>query len=209
MKALITALLFLTIAADARAQSEPFAIRGFADAGVRTFAASRSVQAILGHDAGPIVGGGVDIVERHGFFGEVHASRFRRTGQRVFAAGGQVFTLDVRDTITITPVEITGGYRVDRGWRVVPYAGGGAGWHRYEETSPSSAAGEDVKEIFIGYHVLGGAEVRLWRWLSVAGEAQWTTIPGALGQNPNSVARAFRETDLGGTSARVKFIIGR
>jgi opacity protein-like surface antigen len=193
----------------ALAQDAPFSIRGFADAGVRTFTATKSFEAILGQSFGPVFGGGIGIVERHGVFGELRASRFQRTGKRAFVFAGEVFSLDVDDTIAVTPLEVTGGYRFDRGWSFVPYGGAGAGWHRLEESSPSSASDEDVRDTFMGYHVLGGAEFRLSRWIAAAGEAQWTSVPDAFGQDPNSVARAFGESNLGGLSARVKIIIGR
>lgn len=195
--------------ARAEAQSAPFSIRGVADAGVRTFVAQDSFRAVLGQRSGPMFGGGVDVLAPRGIFGELHASRFQRTGERVFVFNGRIFPLGIPDTITVTAIEATGGIRIGRDWRVVPYAGGGVGWHRYKETSEGSTADEDANETFTGYHVLGGAEVRLWRWISAAGEAQWTFIPDALGQDPNGVSAAFGETDLGGASARVKIIVGR
>jgi opacity protein-like surface antigen len=176
---------------------------------VRTPASAKSVEAILGQRSGLVFGGGIDIVERHGFFGELRASRFQRTGKRAFVVAGEVFSLDVDDTIAVTPFELTGGYRFDRGRPFVPYGGAGAGWHRLEESSPSSTGDEDVRDTFMGYHVLAGAEFRLSRWMAVAGEAQWTTVPNALGQDPNGVSRAFGESNLGGLSARAKIVIGR
>lgn len=209
MRALAAAVLVVAMCGHAHAQSAPFSVRGFADAGIRTFTARDSFDAILGRHDGATFGGGVDIVERHGFFGQVRASRFTRTGQRVFVFAGNVFALGVDDTISVTPIEISGGYRFGHGRLVVPYGAAGAGWHRFEESSPSSAAGEDARETFTGYHALGGVEFHVWRWLSAAGEAQWTTVPGALGRDPHSVSRAFGESDLGGFSARVKVIVGR
>jgi hypothetical protein len=38
---------------------------------------------------------------------------------------------------------------------------------------------------------------------------QWSTVPDALGQDPNGVSAAFDETNLGGVAFRVKFIVGR
>jgi hypothetical protein len=43
----------------------------------------------------------------------------------------------------------------------------------------------------------------------VAGEVVWARVPDALGQEPGSVGTAFDETDLGGTTFRVKLVIGR
>jgi hypothetical protein len=198
--------VLLLVASSARAQ-EPFAIRGFADAGARTFTATRSLDAILGRHSGLIVGGGVEVVARHGIFGEFRASRFSRTGRRVFVVADHVFPLDVENRITVIPVELTIGYRFDRG-RLRPYAGAGVGWHRFRETSPSSAQGEDVSETTVGYHALGGIEIPVWRRIATAAEAQWTTVPNALGRDPQGVSQAFGESNLGGFSARLKILVG-
>ena len=88
------------------------------------------------------------------------------------------------------------------------YVGGGVGWHTYSETADFAADDDDVSERFTGYHLLGGAEFRLSRWLGLAGEGQWTTVPDALGANANSVSGVFEETDLGGVTFRVKLVVG-
>ncbi len=184
-------------------------IRGFADIGSTTFAATQSFETILGSASGVVFGGGAEVVLPQDIFVSVRASRFRETGERVFVSGDQRFGLGIPATVTVTPLEFTGGYRLDRGWRVVPYGGGGVGRYRYEETSDFAEAAENVKESFTGYHVLGGAEFRATRWIGAAGELQWATVPDALGQNDNGVSRLFNESDLGGLTFRVKVVIGR
>ena len=89
----------------------------------------------------------------------------------------------------------------------MPFLGGGYTRMRYEESSDFAAAGEDVNESFNGFHVKGGAEVRLTSWVGVAGEAVWSSIPDALGTGGASLA--FDETNLGGTSVRLSLVIGR
>ena len=206
----LTAAIIVTVASNASAQTTaPFTVRGFADAGMEAFTASESFGAVFGASTGPLFGGGLDIVERHGLFAEVRASRFRRTGERVFVFNNERFRLGVPGTVTITPLELSVGYHPNGKRGVVPYAGGGVGWHRYTETSTFSQPGEDVSETFMGYHVLGGGEVRLWRWIAAAGELEWSTVPNSLGQDPDSVSSQFKETDLGGASFRFKIIIGR
>ena len=185
-------------------------VRGFVDAGVRTFTAADSFEAVLGTRSATIAGIGGEIVLPQRIFANVRVSWFEQTGERVFVFEGETFPLGIDTTVRIVPVEITGGYRFAAGSRrVIPYAGGGVGWHRYEETSEFAASGENVSERFRGFHVLGGAEIRVARWLGVGGEVQWTTVPDALGADPNSVAAAFGEDDLGGTAVRVKVVIGR
>ena len=215
---LFIAVCALSLATSVEAQT--FSIRGIAEGGVRTFTASDSFNAVLGSSAGPIFGGGVEIVlPQHVFIG-LTATRFRGTGERVFVFEGETFELGIPTTITVTPLELTVGYRFERRntprrtgpqrpVRWIPYVGGGIGWHRYEETSDFATDDENVKETKIGYHVLGGAEYRVNRWLGIAGEGGWSLVPDALGQDPNGVAAEFGETDLGGGSIRVKLVIGR
>jgi opacity protein-like surface antigen len=184
-------------------------IRGFADVGSTTFAASESFETILGTASGVVFGGGVEAVLPFGLFANVRASQFKKDGERVFLFNGERFGLGIPTTVTVTPIEVTGGYRFNRGQRIVPYGGGGIGQHRYEETSDFADDDENVKESFTGYHLLGGVEVRVMRWIAAAGELQWTTVPDALGQDPNGVSSEFDETDLGGVTFRVKVVIGR
>jgi opacity protein-like surface antigen len=195
--------MFLPLVAEAQV-----AFRGFVDGGSTTFTAKKSFKAILGKESGVVYGGGVEAVAKNVFF-NVRASRFNKTGERVFVFEGQEFRLGIPETITITPIELNVGYRFDFGSWLVPYAGVGAGWHKFSDTSKFNDDSENVNETFKGYQVAGGAEFRLASWLGAAAEAQWSRVPNALGQNDNSVAKTFNETDLGGTTFRVKFVIGQ
>jgi opacity protein-like surface antigen len=207
-------------ASAASGEAQTFAIRGTAVGGLRTFTAADSFKAIVGSSAGPIFGGGIEVVLPQHVFVSLQATRFRKTGERVFLFEGQQFDLGIPATITVTPVELSVGYRFDRGdavrpprvpqpRRLIPYVGGGVGWHRYEETSEFATGDENVKERKIGYHLLGGAEYRVNRWLGIAGEGGWSIVPDALGQDPNGVSAEFDETDLGGGAVRFKLVIGR
>jgi opacity protein-like surface antigen len=198
-------MLIAATAADAPAQG--FMVRGFGDAGATIFTAKESFSAILGSETGPVFGGGVEAVEGQIFL-NLRASRFQKTGQRVFLADGDQFDLGIPTTITVTPLELTGGYRFPFWTRFVPYAGVGVGWHGFKETSQFAVAEENVEDRFTGYHVLGGGEVRLARWIGLAGELQWTTVPDAIGSDPNSVSHEFDESDLGGTTFRIKLVVG-
>lgn len=183
-------------------------LRGFGDVGATTFTAEQSFNAILGSRIGTVFGGGVEAVLPPRIFVNVRASRFRETGQRVFLFGGEQFDLGIPTTITLTPVELTGGYRFPFWSRVIPYGGAGVGWHQLEESSQFALPEENVKDRFIGYHVLGGVELGLARWIAAAGELQWATVPDAVGDDSNSIAHEFNESDLGGTTFRFKIIVG-
>jgi hypothetical protein len=184
-------------------------VRGFAEVGATTFTASESFKAVLGSASGVVFGGGAEVVLPLNIFAGIHVSRFSKDGERVFVFNGETFPLGIDTTVTITPIELTAGYRfVARRTALVPFVGGGVGWHRYEETSAFADGGDDVSETHVGYHVVGGLEYRLARLFGVAGDVQWATVPDALGQ-PNSVSAAFDETDLGGVTVRVRFVVGR
>ena len=205
--AVMAALLVLAPAAEA--QTRDFMLRGFADIGTTAFTATQSFETVLGAAGGSLFGGGVEVVLPQRIFVSLRASRFRQTGERVFLLNGERFGLGIPTTVTVTPLELTGGYRFDFGWRLVPYTGAGIGWHVYDETSRFAEVAENVKERFQGYQIVGGAEFRFARWIGAAAEAQWATVPDALGADPNSVSAEFHESDLGGTTLRVKIVVGR
>ncbi|OFW39246.1 MAG: hypothetical protein A3F70_11435 [Acidobacteria bacterium RIFCSPLOWO2_12_FULL_67_14] len=206
----LVAVGFVAVAASpAEAQTREFMFRGFADVGSTTFTAGQSFDAVLGSDRGAVLGGGLELVLPQRVSIAMRASRFRRTGERVFVFGDQQFDLGIPVTVSIVPVQLTGGYRFDDGQRLVPYAGGGIGWHRYRETSSFAEEAENIEEVFRGFQVLGGAEIRVVPWAAAAFEVEWATVPDALGVDANSVAREFQESNLGGTTIRVKIAVGR
>jgi len=212
------ALLALAPAAGAqtrppvrRPAAEPAVrVRGFVEAGARTFTASKSFDAVLGSHAGPLFGAGADVLVGRKLFVSFGVSRFQKDGERVVVAGGEAFPNGIPTTISIVPIEISAGWRfADARRSVIPYVGGGLGWHRYKETSDFALADEDVQFTKAGFQLLGGAEWRASRWLGVAGEAAWMSVPNAFDGGTTSAAGAFGEDDLGGAVFRVKVVLGR
>ena len=202
--AVLTMAVHAVAQTPSRAGRRPDAWATFAASGhvgLGLFTAADSFKAVLGSRAGTVFGGGAEARFRSGLFAGVRVSRFEQSGTRVFDLG-------IPATVAITPIEAVAGYRLARNGRAVPYVGGGVGWHRYDEASDFAASGENVSEVFTGYHALGGVEWRASRLIGVAGEAQWTTVPDALGRNPRSASAAFDEQDLGGLGFRVRVIIG-
>jgi hypothetical protein len=179
-------------------------IRGFAQAGGTRFSANNSFDAIVGSAFGTVFGAGAEIVFPSGGFIQGHAERFRKTGSRVLVSGTQLFTLQIPDVVTVTPIEVTLGYRDTHSRRALPYVGVGAGWLTLREASDSLP---DVTVGHLGYHILGGVEIPLVRWVSVAGEVQWTAAPKALGDT--GISAVYKEDDFGGIAFRVKLIVGR
>jgi len=199
-------VLAVVMLVPAAAQAQVTA-RVFADAGVTVFAATQSFKAVLGKPSGAVFGGGVEIDNRRWFL-TLGVRRFHRSGHRVFVFNNQVFPLNVKDTITVTPLDLTVGRRFR--WRgIIPYAGGGIGWHRYDETSDHATDAEDVSKSYTGYHVLAGAEKAIHRWLGAAVEAQWAGVPNAFGESATSVGRVYGEHNLGGFTLSGRIIVGR
>jgi opacity protein-like surface antigen len=201
-------------------QSNPnrIGVRGFATLGSIIFAAEDSFDAILDAHSGLVFGGGVQVLLRWGIYAEVAASRFQRDGERAFVGSdGEVFPLGIPTEITMTPLEITGGWRYRhcpramrmRGCepKLIPYAGGGFSSYKYSETSEFSNSSEDVDDRFSGFHLVGGADYRVARLIAFGGEILWASIPDALGSG--GVSDVFGEDNLGGLTLRVKISIGR
>jgi outer membrane protein with beta-barrel domain len=200
---LVFCLLFLLPAAA----SAQVTVRGFADAGFMTFSATDSFKAILGKSSGPLYGGGIEFGDRQ-FFLSLGARRFSHEGHRVFVFENQVFTLNVNDKVTVTPVDLTFGYRF-RSHGLVPFAGGGVSWSRFTEISDHATDDENVKHTYRGGHIMGGAEVPLQRWLAAAVDAQWSAVPDDFDAAATSVAKLYDEHDLGGFTVRARIVFGR
>ena len=174
------------------------------------FAATESFDAIVGTPSGPIYGGGARIgLPLGGLFVDIGAWRYRADGERAFVANDEIFKLGIPVEITVTPIELSAGwrFRIRRAPKFTPYAAGGLTILKYRETSDFATTSEDADDSFNGYHLNGGVAYKLTQWVGLAGEASWSTVPDAIGES--GVSKAFNETDLGGTTVRVKITIGR
>ena len=175
----------------------------------QSFAAVDTFDAVFGKTYFPFFGGGAQVVIHDSFFAEVAASRFKQSGERAFLSNGTPFKLGIPLTATITPLEITGGYRFRlKGLPSVrPYASAGFGSYSYQETSSFADPGEDLDTRHSGFVVNGGAEFRLHRWVGLAVDVQYSHVPGILGNA--GVSQQAGESDLGGVAARFKLVVGR
>jgi hypothetical protein len=180
-------------------------VRAFGTVAPTFFTADDSMELVLGSATGLFFGGGAQYVWSNGAFVLGTYERMQDTGTRVLVSGSQVFQVGVADTVTVTPVTFTVGYRDYKTRAVAPYGGFGAGWHRLRETSDDGTAA--ISKSHVSGHILGGVERRVAPWLSVAGEAQWTWAQKIIGETGLSAAAG--EDDLGGVSLRVKVIVGR
>ena len=185
--------------------ADGFSARGVASVMGQQFAAKTTFDAVFGESYERFFGGGVLLAER-GVFLEFAFSRFKKTGQRAFLFNGQVYPLGIPTTVTVSPFEVTGGYRFRRQSAIVPYAGVGIGSYGYTETSSFADTGEDVDLRHNGFLVVGGVEFRVHRLIGIAADVQHTHIPGILGTA--GLSKDAGENDLGGTSVHAKIIVG-
>jgi hypothetical protein len=182
-------------------------VRGFGQAGGLMFNARNSFEAILGNTVNSVYGAGAQVVLPNGVYGQVSIDRVRKTGSRALVSGTQVYTLPIPNRLTVTPLQVTAGYRVEGSNKIATYFGGGVGWHTLDEDSPADPNSQAFSKRWLGYHVAGGVEYPvLQRWLWVGGEVQWATVPKALGET--GVTAVFGERDLGGTTFSLKMMVG-
>ena len=218
-RCLVVSLTLAALAAPVAAQTAfddtpALSIRPFGVGTLESFAAVDTFTAVFGRSYQPFLGGGVQVVVQDRYFVELTASRFERTGQRAFISGGKTFQLGIPSKTTITPFEVTGGYRFRLSPRIRPYGAAGVGVYLYKEesdfadqTAPPPARGVDLDTRHVGFVLNGGVEFRAHRWVGVGADVQYTHVPGILGTG--AVSQQAGENDLGGIAGRVKLILGR
>jgi opacity protein-like surface antigen len=210
---LLTCATSLPLAAQTRrATSDPadvpvMSFKPFFLATTEWLAAKQTFDAVFGQSREPFWGGGVQVALRSGVYVEISASRFRKTGQRADVFNGQTFPLAIPLTATLTPLEVTGGYRFRLWPMVIPYAGIGISRYAYVETSDFASAADNVDTAHVGYLVVGGAEFRVHRWVGVGADVQYTRVTGILGGG--GISAELGENNLGGTALRLKVMVGR
>lgn len=217
MRALCALVVALVAAAPVSAQtaspvaatSPVVSVGAFALIAEQQFAARTTFDAIFGSTSGPFRGGGAQVSLRNGLYVELAVSRFTKTGERAFLFNHEISRLGIPLTATITPVEVTGGYRLRlrRYPSLVPYVGAGFGSYRYKETSVSSDASENLDARHGGYIAVGGLEFKAQRWLALSVDAHYTHIPDIVGSG--GISKEADEHDLGGTAVRLKVIVRR
>ena len=169
--------------------------------------AHQSFNAVLGSSTLTAIGGGGEVLGIwRGVFLRVEASSAQKTGSRVLVDGTNSVPLSIPITVVLDPVVFGGGWRQPIGRRraAAVYAGAGIEHLVYRETSALAATGDNVDVTFNGFAVFGGVDVRLWRFVTAGAEAQFRSVPGALGDG--GASKAFGETNLG--SGVVRGLVG-
>jgi hypothetical protein len=196
-----------TAAPAPRTGPERLEVLGFGQIGVGRWLAHNTFDAVAGSPYFPMFGGGAEVRLPNGVFGAGSVEYFQKKGQRVFVNNGTAFRLGIADRIRIIPIEGRVGYRQSLGsyaW----YAAGGAGVYLYRERSDFSTGSDNVDKTSASYHALAGVEVPIGdSMFRTAFEVEFTTVPGALGDNGASAA--FGEHNLGAIQARLRVLFGR
>jgi hypothetical protein len=183
-----------------------FRARGYASGAYEWFLANDSFKAILDQSGGFFYGGGGQAIFRH-IFVDVGWEQFKKSGSRVVVVDGEVFPLGIKDTITMQPFRVTGGYRFRLSNGNTAYVGGGGGSLRFKEVSDFADPGENTDERFGSWNIVGGAEVRAMKYLFFSVEFRYEGVPDAIGAP--GVAGEFGEKDLGGFGIGAKVLVGR
>lgn len=191
----------------ARATAPGIGVRGFGTFAVDWMAARDTFDAVTGSATILGYGGGVQVTNLWGgLFVEASVERSAVDGERVFVYQDEAFPLGIPLEVRMTPIDAVIGWRSTQG-RVTPFAGGGATFMRYQETSDFADAGDDVDERKVGFVVLAGAEVSLARWIHLRGDVRYRQVNGVLGEGGASAA--YGEDRLGGFGVAVKLVVGR
>ena len=210
IRVVLAVLALVTTAAPVFAQTTGEGIGGrvFAWGDWQQMTAKDSFDAVTGASTMSGAGGGAQVHRLwRGVFVRGSVSSMKADGERVFVFDGTVFPLGIPLEITMTPIELGAGWRFSPvGGRLVPYAGAGALWMKYDETSTGDVGSERVKETYTGAVVFGGVDVSVWRFVSAGAEVAWRT---AKVKDAGGSLAAFGEDVLGGVSVRVMVSFGR
>ena len=187
-------------------KKQPIGFRayGFYDFEVKS--ASQTFTAVTGSSIFNGFGGGFEVTNLwKNVFARLTVSYASKSGQRVFVNNNTVFPLGIPLTVSMTPIEVAAGWRqtVDRRGLYSAYAGGGAMFLAYSETSTQSIAGEDTSQTFGGFTLFGGFDRGFHKNLFVGAEAMYRGVPSAIGTA--GVSQIYGETNLGGFAVRVLF----
>ena len=184
-------------------------VRPFFLVSAQRFLAGETFEAVFGRPVQPFWGGGVNVHFAQGLFIDGTFSHFSAEGERAFAFEGDSFGVGVPLRATITPFEISAGWRFPQGrqHQIVPYIGGGIGSYGYSEESDFASTGENLSARKSGYLIVGGSEFRVHRIVSTAIDVQYSSVSDILGQG--GLSQELGEDNLGGVAVRFRLMVGR
>lgn len=183
---------------------KPIGVKGFVSFDTTSFLATNTFDAVFGtHQLHGPAGGGEVLNLWKGVFLRAAVSTVKEDGSRVAVAGSSAQSVGIGLSLNMLPVELGAGWRFDsaHSMRAVPYIGAGILRLHYRESSDFSDPSENTDTWFRGSFLFGGVDVKIWSLVMAGVEAQYRTLPDALGSG--GASQAFNETDLGGTTLRV------
>ncbi|HUL72822.1 MAG TPA: hypothetical protein VLT86_06950 [Vicinamibacterales bacterium] len=187
-------------------KKEKVGFRAYVGVDIEAMSASQSFKAVTGSSTFIGPSGGVEITNIwHTVFARVAFAHASKDGQRVFVNNGTVFPLNIPLKVGMTPIELGGGFRrvMDKKKLWTGYAGVSALFLNYSETSTGALAGDDTHQTFTGVTIFGGVDRGFHKYLMTGVEAQYRSVPNALGTA--GVSQAYNETNLGGFAVRIFF----
>jgi len=75
-----------------------------------------------------------------------------------------------------------------------------------KESSPFAVDGEELDDRFTSYHAFDGVEVGLTRWIGLAADVRYRSIPGVLGDG--GVSNVLGDHSFNGASVSLRFVAG-
>lgn len=192
-------------------------VGGFVLFDMQSMAAKDTFDAIFEKSTFQSVGFGAEAFNLfRGLFARVTYSKITENGSRVAVVNGEAVPLNIDLEMQLGTTEVSGGWRFPLGKprrtgvparltypRFNAYGGGGVLFVSFRETSEFALAGEDSNESFNGYTVFGGIDATVWKLIYAGFEAQYRSVPDALGEG--GASKEYSETDLGGFVVRVLF----
>lgn len=197
---LLASTLIAGAPSAARAQHARAASRVYAFGDVTFMTASQSFEATVNSSRFSSFGGGADIgITRH-IFAHVTVESMSRDGSRAVVDNGKAFSLGIPLTVKLRPVDIGAGWQFTPHGRLGIHAGAGASLQKYDETSGFAQPGDDTHVTDHGYFVFGGVDVAITKWLVAGGDAEYRSLPNAIGTA--GVSLDYKESNLGGAVLR-------
>jgi hypothetical protein len=204
----VAVLTLFAGAAPAQTYSPPssgpsIGFRAYGGVDATSMAARDSFDAAFGTSMVSGAGGGAEVDIWKHLFVRVAATHAKKTGSRVFVDAGQVFDLNIPMTVTMTPLEVGGGWRFISRSRFAPYVGAAFVSLAYDEVSDFAGTGDNVSERLKGAQVFAGVDVGVWKGIFVGVEGRFRSVHAP--SDPLSLMNEFSEDDLGGAGAMVRF----
>jgi len=197
------AIAALTLPTTAGAQSS-MDVRGYFVAGSTWLNAADSFEAVADTNRTSNIGGGGAVTIWKSVFVDVAVQRMAIEGQRVFVDQGTVYPLNIPLQVTMIPFDVAAGWRTPG--RVSAYGAVGVSRISYTERSDFAADDEDVDDSGTGLLLLGGADVTIWKFVSIGGEVRYRHVDGPLGET--GVSAVFGERSIGGVAASLRVSVG-